>query len=265
MRRLLTWAGVWLLTGAIAQESGAANERTPDLTNLMDGVIAQLPHDPLTITGNISVTRRRGVEVRSFGFEMRLELGAAVPTVRYTIRDALGRNGSRLTCRWKEGEVSYAYAEGDGLVSAATPDLAAAIQGSDVSWNDLTLSFLWWREGRVTGDDVVKGRACWVAELVPPGGGGKGSVRVWVDKQFPMLLQAESLDAKGRRSRMLWVRSLKKIKGRWMVREMEVQQEPKEHMTHILITGLDGEALATVEESGDRVSPVSVGTESPQP
>jgi hypothetical protein len=79
-----------------------------------------------------------------------------------------------------------------------------------------------------------------------------------------MLLQAESLDEKGRRSRLLCVKSLKKIKGRWMVREMEVQQEPKEHMTHILITGLNGELLAT-PDGGDAVNPVPVASEPGKP
>jgi hypothetical protein len=265
MQRFATVLAALALTVSSAPgDEAGLDGRHPDLPGLMDSVVAQLPHEPLTISGEISVTRRRGVEVRSLRFETRLELGAEPPTARYTIRDAFGRNLSQLTCRWQGSDVSYAFVEGDPLSPAPVPNLGESIHGSDVSWFDLTLSFLWWRDGRVTGDDVVKGRSCWVAEVAAPAGHARGKVRVWVDKQVPMLLQAESLDEKGRRSRLLCVKSLKKIKGRWMVREMEVQQEPKEHMTHILITGLNGELLAT-PDGGDAVNPVRVASEPGKP
>ena len=87
---------------------------------------------------------------------------------------------------------------------------------------------------------------------------GAGKVKLWIDKQIPMMLQAEAYDAKGVKVRSLWIKSFKKIKGRWMVREMEIQQEPPSHRTHVTITGLDGQKF---EEPGaeDTVAPEPVG------
>jgi hypothetical protein len=50
-----------------------------------------------------------------------------------------------------------------------------------------------------------------------------------------MLLRAEGLAADGRVIRRLWVKSVKKINDRWMVKDLEVQQTPSPHRTKLTI------------------------------
>ena len=241
-----------------AADEGGPTNPAPDAAALMESVVAQLPREALTITGEIEVTRRHGAVARKLMFEMRLDFGAEPPTARYTLRDALGKNLAQLTMTRRATGVRFAYEAGDPPRAADVPDMAAPVLDTDMTWQDLTLSFLWWRKGAVLGDDVAKGRACHVVELRAPAGEPAGNVKLWIDKQIPMMLQAEAFDAKGRKVRSLWIKSFKKIKGRWMVREMEVQQEPPSHRTHITITGLDGQALQEPEGS-DTVAPEAVG------
>jgi hypothetical protein len=243
---------------AVAADEPAPTNPPPDAATLMETVAGQLPREALTITGEIEVTRRHGSAVRELGFEMRLDFGAETPAARYTIREASGKDLARLTITRRGARAQKAYEVGDPLQSADAPDMAAPVFGTDMTWQDLTLSFLWWRKGAVLGDDVVKGRACNVVELQAPAGEPAGKVKLWIDKQIPMMLQAEAFDAKGRKVRSLWIKSFKKIKGRWMVREMEVQQEPPAHRTHVTITGLDGRTLEG-DDGGDAVSPQPVG------
>lgn len=243
-----------------AAEEGDPTNPVPGAAALMESVVAQLPREALTISGDISVTRRHGVVVRNLLFEMRLDFGAEPPAARYTMRDALGKNLAQLTMTRRGARVQFAYEAGDPPRAADIPDMAAPVLDTDMTWQDLTLSFLWWRKGAVLGDDVVKGRACHIVELQAPAGEPAGKVKLWIDKQIPMMLQAEAFDAKDRKVRSLWIKSFKKIKGRWMVREMEIQQESQSHRTHITITGLDGQTFQEPEGS-DVVSPQPVGSE----
>jgi hypothetical protein len=231
---------------------------TPDAAALMASVVAQLPREPLSISGEIEVTRRHGVVVGKLGFEMNLDFGAEPPSARYTLRDAARKNLARLTLERHASNVVSRFETGVPLRPAVMPDTGAPVLDTDMTWQDLTLSFLWWRQAKVLGEDVVKGRACHVVELDAPPGEPPGKVKLWVDRQVPMMLQAEAFDGKGKKVRSLWVKSFRKIKERWMVREMEIQQEPPSHRTHITVTDLDGRKIGEAETE-DRVDPQPVG------
>lgn len=244
---------LWMAAIAVAGETPSPVAPT-NAADLMASVVAQLPREALTVTGEIEVTRRHGVVTKKVLFEMLLNFGAGTPSARYSLRDTLGKDLARLTLTRRDSRVEKTYASGDPLQPAAVPDTGVPVLDTDMTWQDLTLSFLWWTDGDVVGDDVVKGRACTVVELRAPPDEPAGKVKLWVDKQVPMMLQAEAFDGGGKKIRSLWIKSFRKISGRWMVREMEIQQEPPRHRTHITITGLDGERLAEAE-GGDTVSP----------
>jgi hypothetical protein len=224
----------------------------------MAAVVTQLPREPLSITGEIEVTRRHGTVVRKLGFEMNLDFGAAPPSARYTLRDPEGKDLARLSLAREASNVVSRFETGNPMRETPVPDSSVPVLDTDMTWQDLTLSFLWWRQGKVLGEDVVKGRACQVVELDAPPGEPPGKVKLWVDRQVPMMLQAEAYDAKGKKVRSLWVKSFRKIKERWMVREMEIQQEPPSHRTHITVTDLDGRRIGEADAE-DRIDPRPVG------
>ena len=49
-------------------------------------------------------------------------------------------------------------------------DLVAPIEGTDISWMDLSLSFLWWPDAVLSGREDVKGRDCLVVDTFEPQG-----------------------------------------------------------------------------------------------
>lgn len=246
---------VCLCVTAFADETGK-DAVAPDAASLMESVVAQLPREALSISGEIEVTRRHGAVTRKLLFEMRLDFGSDPAAARYTLRDAFAKPLAQLALTHRGARMESTYETGDPLQPAERPDMTAPVFDTDMTWQDLTLSFLWWRKGKVVGDDVVKGRACHVVELVAPEGQPAGKVKLWIDKQLPMMLRAEAYDAKGGKLRSLWIKSFKKIKGRWMVREMEIQQEPPVHRTHVLITGLDGREFGEGgEDAGSDAAP----------
>ena len=51
--------------------------------------------------------------------------------------------------------------------------IAAPIANSDVSYEDLALSFLYWPNPTVVGEDKINGQDCWRLHVVNPGRSGR--------------------------------------------------------------------------------------------
>lgn len=68
--------------------------------------------------------------------------------------------------------------------------LSEAIEGSDLSYEDLAMRFLYWPNGAVEGSEKIKGQDCWKVRLQNPGQGGRYAlVYVWVHKKAGALMQ----------------------------------------------------------------------------
>ena len=110
------------------------------------------------------------------------------------------------------------------------------ILGTDVTWSDLTLDYLWWddisfdaeREG-----ETVHGQVCTVIVMKK----GERQVRVWVDRKTGALMQAEEMKD-GKAVRRLWGTRLKKFGERWMANVMEVESIGSGHRTKITVEEL---------------------------
>ncbi|MDP6491064.1 MAG: outer membrane lipoprotein-sorting protein [Kiritimatiellia bacterium] len=201
---------------------------------LLDDVLLRFPRDPLDIRGEMIVRKRRGVELARVPFEMAVDWGADPARFHYRVLDAEGGVQRELALRMRPGGRPEPMGEsGDPI------DLDSAIVPTDLTWADLSLSFLWWRGGRIVGTDRVKGRDCYLVDVPAPEWGvdstGYSRVRLWVDQSLHMLLRADGFDAADKQVRSLWVRSLKKTDGRWMIKDMEVQGYPSVHRTRLRI------------------------------
>lgn len=235
----------------------------PTAQQLLDEVVSQLPREPLDISGDLILRKRRGIELRELKFQMLLKWGDNPATAQYVISDGFGRELEKLTVSREHGkEPVFTYSSGTGRSDEKRPDLVAAIQGTDISWMDLTLSFLWWPGGRIAGNEDVLERPCTVVEVPAPAGqaGAYARVRIWIEERHRMFLKAEGLDANGKSVRVLWVKSFKKINDRWMLKDLEVQASPV-HRTKLIVREVNGEKTGLQDEAGDNSS----GTVTPIP
>jgi hypothetical protein len=191
--------------------------------------------------------------MRALKFRMKLDWGNEPATAQYVIMDSLGARLEELNVsreRGKQPRFSYTSAN---AVTNVTPPLSGPIQGTDLSWTDLTLSFLWWKGDAIVGKEEIKGRPCYIVAATPEPAGANGTagvgqyakVHLWVDQELHMLLQAKGFDAQGKEVRSLWVKGFKKINDKWMIKDMEIQSSP-EHRTKLLINDVDDAG----EESG---------------
>ena len=232
-----------LLAACAASLAGAEPAaEAPTAPQLLREVLAQLPRESLHLQGRLRTRKRHGIVTREVGFDLSVQWGRSPSVAAYTIRDALGRDLERLVVeRDPQGPPRLQYFFGDPLAPAAAPDLAAAVRETDVSWFDLTLSFLWWEGRSIVRSEEVKGRDCYVVEVAPPAGAAAPYARglLWIDRELRVLLQAEGYDGEGRLLRRLWVKSVKKVEDRWMIKDMEIQAFPAVTRTELSVQDVD--------------------------
>ncbi len=210
-----------------AVDAGKSASVQPSARQLLDGVEALMPTDEIFIAGQLRAKNRRGKTERTLNVEMLLNLGEEPSVARYTISDEFGTILERLSISRTHGAAPrYRYKKGDPPINAPLPALNEAIQDTNISWRDLTFSFLWWRNGTVKGRARVKNFTCYVVEVTPPpaeAGTSPQKVRLWITQKHRMLVQAKEYDKEGRATRRLLVKSLKKFDERWMIKDILVE------------------------------------------
>lgn len=116
-------------------------------------------------------------------------------------------------------------------------DGQGAIMGTDVTWSDLTLDYLWWDDVSFDAEresETVHGQKCCVIVLKS----ADRIVRAWVDRKTGAMMQAEEI-ADGRPVRRLWGTRIKKFGDRWAPNVLEVETLGSGHRTKITVERLD--------------------------
>lgn len=237
-----------------AEPPGPAVTPPPTPQELLGDMVARLPREALTVGGDLILRKRHGVVLTECKFEMKLNWGGQPPSAVYTIMDALGSTLETMTVTRPEGKsLAFKYTRGAADEPAPMPDLYSPIQDTDITWADLTLDFAWWTPTRIVGHEEVRGRACTIVEVRPPSaaaatGRRYATVQLWIDDALKVMLQARGLDAQGKEVRTLWIKGVKKINDRWMIKEMEIQSSPA-HRTKLVVDMVNH---APVEPEGDK-------------
>lgn len=98
------------------------------------------------------------------------------------------------------------------------------ILGTDLTFEDLALKFLYWSRATIEGDDSIRTRSSWKILLVAPTHRTQySSVRVWIDKESGALLRAEATDWQGHLAKRFEVISGQKIEGKWYLKQLRIE------------------------------------------
>ena len=130
------------------------------------------------------------------------------------LRLTLNDNGSNLTLQAGDRE---------RVISGAR--LNDSVRGTDITYQDLALRFLYWKNSRIEGEQNVRTFPCWMILLQQNNPNiAYASVRVWVAKQSGALLRAEAYDAQSRLVKKFEVISGQKIEGKWFLKQMRIER-----------------------------------------
>ena len=186
-------------------------EDPPSAQDLLKSVrIAQSSQD-WKLTGRIRTGSKK------IPFRLHLEKGA----IRYEFTDS----GDTLTLRLGEKSSTLEEKKGGktGRVTAAKFD--APVHDTDISYEDLALRFIYWRDANVVGSDMISAHRCWKVEARPANEKDSQYARVmlWIGREDGALMKAESYDAAGKWVRRFTVTSVMKREGYWMLKQMRIE------------------------------------------
>ena len=157
----------------------------PSAKEILDSVRLQQAQQELELQGQL----REGPVVIPF------RLTQTGPVIRYSfskpdeaLQLRLGDNDSRLE------EIS-----GDKLEKIAPAEFDHKVRNTAVTYEDLSLRFLYWPNAKVIGDDTIQMVDCWRLELrAPPRQSQYATVRLWVQKDGAAIMKVEGYDANGK-------------------------------------------------------------------
>lgn len=195
-----------------------SQEAAPDAGQLLKRVRqAATLQENKDVKGQI---RRRSVKV-PFSMSLRGSLIA----FQYRLDNAWNRFDLKFKDRgqeilsWKDGK--------SGVLPVAR--YAVPIAGTDVTYEDLSMRYLYWPKAKVVQDDAastVKGRDCWIVQIPNPNPkvGQYAWMRVWIDKENGAMWQMDGIDGRGELSKRFMMDSVMKLKdGSWFFKRMKVE------------------------------------------
>ena len=139
-------------------------------------------------------------------------------------------------CLTRSNSVTRLAIDGRPCGTAQTSQTAKSSEpllGTDVTWSDLTLDYLWWDDFSFDAEregETVHGQVCAVVVMKK----AERTVRVWIDRKTGAMMQAEEF-RDGKPVRRLWGTRIKKFGERWMANVLEVEAVGSGHRTKITV------------------------------
>ena len=231
---------LFIFLGLIVPRAGEAGSTLAG-DAILDEVVRRLPHDEINVRGEILTRRRRGIPVERWNFEAQIHWGAIPPRAFYRVFDAFGRELEALELiRLPDGRIESDFSALRAVEDRGdTFDMQNEILGTDLTWLDMSFSFLWWRGARIQGHEDVLNRRCVVLDVPSPDNSSQYT-RLWIDEELFMLLRAEMRGHDDEVERRMWIRSFRKIDERWFIRDMEIDKAPWVRRTRLRVEEVKG-------------------------
>jgi hypothetical protein len=100
------------------------------------------------------------------------------------------------------------------------------VRDTNISYEDLSLCFLYWPNATVQGEQIMLLQKCWIVRVQPEGRGDTqySKVDLWISKKNGALMQAEAFDKGGKLARRFKVISGQSLgEGLWILKEMRIE------------------------------------------
>jgi len=154
--------------------------------------------------------------------------------IQYQFKDRavilrLGDSGSQLL-----------EAQGSDVRKVSPARYDKPVEGTDITYEDLSLKFLYWPKAKFDGTDLLGVEDCWKLHLEPGGQpSAYSAVELWVSKSAHAFLQGEGFDAQGRLVKRFKAFAFQRDpQGGWMLKKMRIETMiagKDESITYLLI------------------------------
>jgi hypothetical protein len=131
-------------------------------------------------------------------------------TIKLQLTDA----GSVLTDEKSTGQQVFSGAR-----------LSEPVRGTDITYEDLSLRFIYWKNAKFEGEQRVRTITCSIVLVQPPARNTEyGSVRLWIAKDRGALIKAEGYNWQGKAIKRFEVISGQQIEGKTIFKQIRIER-----------------------------------------
>jgi len=118
--------------------------------------------------------------------------------------------------------------------------LVQPIQGTDLTFEDLSMKFLYWKNAKIVKEERIKGQKCDVVRLINPGKSGRYAiVYAWIHKEQAALMKVVGYDAKGRVLKQFSIDKIMKVGKTYTLEKMRIDTFDPERGRSIGVTYME--------------------------
>ena len=147
------------------------------------------------------------------------------------IQFALNGGAERFHLRLNEDSQQLRELIGGASRPFPAGKIAAPIAGTDVSYEDLALKFLYWPNPRIIQEEKIEGQRCWRLHVVNPEKTGRyREVSVWVTQKQRALMRVVGYGPRPETAaiKQFEITKVMKVKGVYTVKTMKVSSFSKD-------------------------------------
>lgn len=187
--------------------------------------------------------------IRKGNLKVPFSLSARGNTIAFQYKQ--GDAWKRFDVRIGDKKADLMLVNGGKAVVMAPASYAQPIAGTDVTYEDLSLRFLYWKGGVIlpdSADSRVKGRDCYIVQAAnpSPGVGQFATVRMWIDKENGTVWQVDGYGSDGKLKKRFSITSIQRLSdGTWFFKQMKMEvRNPQNDKRTIALDYLEMDDIA---------------------
>lgn len=135
----------------------------------------------------------------------------------------VGRKDYRFHMRLKQDQYDLLEIVGDKTRKFSSSKLAEKINKTDLSFEDLSMRFLYWKNSSIVGEEKISGQKCYKVRLLNPEKSGDYKiVYAWVHQKYGALMRVVGYNAQGQPLKQFQVTDLMKVGKEYTLKRMRI-------------------------------------------
>jgi hypothetical protein len=112
-----------------------------------------------------------------------------------------------------------------GRQTLAGSKLQEPVRGTDITYEDLSLRFIYWKNAKLDGEQRVRAITCSIVDVQPSSrNSAYGTVRLWIAKDRGALIKAEGFDWQGKLVKRFEVISGQRVEEKTIFKQIRIER-----------------------------------------
>lgn len=190
---------------------------------------SNLPAQPIKLIGSMEMTiERRSKE--NLPIEIELNLKADQPSAIYRIGKPDSNSFQSMSVIWRKDRPNYIFSDPSNQPTSSIP-------GTDITWAELSYSFLWWPNAELIREEKKKSQKCYVVRVPVPN--VSSNMLLWIDKKKGILIEARTMSRHRKELGRLKILSTRKRNDVWLTTNLEFHNRTMGSRTRLIISNVE--------------------------